>query len=181
MLQVVSGWYYLTQSWKSWGRKQNDKMNGLLKRLVTLMALGVSLLLLAACGSEQQQTAAQPQVATDQTVYEWKMITSWPKNLPALGTSPEYFADIVETMSQGRMRIRVYGANELVGGLEVFDAVSQGVAEIGHSISTDGPLPCSKSLSRERPSVVQFLDAGEAVESIEGRPGFLVCLRAMFL
>ncbi|MED5412108.1 MAG: TRAP transporter substrate-binding protein [Pseudomonadota bacterium] len=108
-------------------------MNGLLKRLVTLMALGVSLLLLAACGSEQQQTAAQPQVATDQTVYEWKMITSWPKNLPALGTSPEYFADIVETMSQGRMRIRVYGANELVGGLEVFDAVSQGVAEIGHS------------------------------------------------
>ena len=70
MLQVVSGWYYLTQSWKSWDRKQNDKMNGLLKRLVTLMALGVSLLLLAACGSEQQQTAAQSQVATDQTVYE---------------------------------------------------------------------------------------------------------------
>ena len=31
------------------------------------------------------------------------------------------------------MRIRVYGANELVGGLEVFDAVSQGVAEIGHT------------------------------------------------
>ena len=31
------------------------------------------------------------------------------------------------------MKIRVYGANELVGGLEVFDAVSQGVAEIGHS------------------------------------------------
>ena len=31
------------------------------------------------------------------------------------------------------MKIRVYGANELVGGLEVFDAVRQGVAEIGHS------------------------------------------------
>ena len=61
------------------------------------------------------------------------MITSWPKNLPALGTSPEYFAEIVETMSNGRMKVRVYGANELVGGLEVFDAVSQGVAEIGHS------------------------------------------------
>ena len=53
--------------------------------------------------------------------------------MPALGTSPEYFAEIVETMSNGRMKIRVYGANELVGGLEVFDAVSQGVAEIGHS------------------------------------------------
>jgi TRAP-type mannitol/chloroaromatic compound transport system substrate-binding protein len=61
------------------------------------------------------------------------LITSWPKNLPALGTSPEHFADIVEKMSNGRLRIRVYGANELVGGLEVFDAVSQGVAEIGHT------------------------------------------------
>ena len=40
---------------------------------------------------------------------------------------------IVEKMSNGRMKIRVYGANELVGGLEVFDAVSQGVAEIGHT------------------------------------------------
>ncbi len=133
MLQAVSGWYSLTRSWKSWNREQNDKMNGLLKHIGRLTTLGISLLLLAACGSEQQQTAVQSQVAIDQTVYEWKMITSWPKNLPALGTSPEYFADIVETMSQGRMRIRVYGANELVGGLEVFDAVSQGVAEIGHS------------------------------------------------
>ena len=93
---------------------------------------GLVLLTLSACGGETQ-IAAIDDSGLDQTVYEWKMITSWPKNLPALGTSPEYFADIVETMSQGRMRIRVYGANELVGGLEVFDAVSQGVAEIGHS------------------------------------------------
>ena len=97
---------------------------------------------LVACGGEnggasQGDTSANGSgtsaTAVEQEVYEWKMITSWPKNLPALGTSPEYFADIVETMSNGRMKIRVYGANELVGGLEVFDAVSQGVAEIGHT------------------------------------------------
>lgn len=92
--------------------------------------------LLAACGGESQSGAPSPAGSVaeqEQTVYEWKLITSWPKNLPALGTSPEHFADIVEKMSNGRMRIRVYGANELVGGLEVFDAVSQGVAEIGHT------------------------------------------------
>ena len=91
------------------------------------------LTLLIGCGGEQQSAATQSTAPSNQTIYEWKMITSWPKNLPALGTSPEYFADIVEKMSNDRMQIRVYGANELVGGLEVFDAVSQGVAEIGHT------------------------------------------------
>jgi len=91
------------------------------------------LTLLIGCGDEQQSAGTQTVASNNQTIYKWKMITSWPKNLPALGTSPEYFADIVEKMSNGRMQIRVYGANELVGGLEVFDAVSQGVAEIGHT------------------------------------------------
>ena len=83
------------------------------------------------CTQDVQPTSSTGPL--EEPSYEWKMITSWPKNLPALGTSPEYFSEIVETMSNGRMKIRVYGANELVGGLEVFDAVSQGVAEIGHS------------------------------------------------
>ena len=98
-----------------------------------LIATTVFFLALHGCSGEQQDSFRQSAVVGDQTVYEWKMITSWPKNLPALGTLPEYFAEIVEKMSNGRMLIRVYGANELVGGLEVFDAVSQGVAEIGHT------------------------------------------------
>ena len=85
------------------------------------------------CSETNQSKDLNQSTALSENVYEWKMITSWPKNLPALGTSPEYFAEIVDRMSNGRMKIRVYGANELVGGLEVFDAVSQGVAEIGHS------------------------------------------------
>ncbi|MEQ8955028.1 MAG: TRAP transporter substrate-binding protein, partial [Gammaproteobacteria bacterium] len=92
----------------------------------------IALLALAGCDKTLQDSTTNTG-ETDQRVYEWKLITSWPKNLPALGTSPEHFADIVEQMSNGRMRITVYGANELVGGLEVFDAVSQGVAEIGHT------------------------------------------------
>ena len=90
----------------------------------------LSIALFSCSPNDQPVSSLEP---IEESFYEWKMITSWPKNLPALGTSPEYFAEIVETMSNGRMKVRVYGANELVGGLEVFDAVSQGVAEIGHS------------------------------------------------
>lgn len=93
----------------------------------------IVLILLAACSEAPTSSGGVATTSEPQRVYEWKMITSWPKNLPALGTSPVHFAEIVDKMSNGRMKIRVYGANELVGGLEVFDAVSQGVAEIGHT------------------------------------------------
>jgi TRAP-type mannitol/chloroaromatic compound transport system substrate-binding protein len=36
-------------------------------------------------------------------------------------------------MSGGRLTVKVYGANELVPPFEVFDAVQQGTAELGHS------------------------------------------------
>ena len=36
-------------------------------------------------------------------------------------------------MSGGRLKVKVYGAGELVPGFEVFDAVSQGTVEMGHS------------------------------------------------
>ena len=64
---------------------------------------------------------------------KWKLVTSWPKNFPGLGTAPEKFADLVDEMSAGRLQIKVYGAGELVPALQVFDAVSQGTAEMGHS------------------------------------------------
>jgi TRAP-type mannitol/chloroaromatic compound transport system substrate-binding protein len=40
---------------------------------------------------------------------------------------------MINTMSGGRIKIKVYGAKELVPAFEVFDAVSNGVAELGHS------------------------------------------------
>lgn len=86
---------------------------------------------LIACGPEKQ--AAQTGEATAQQSFKWKLVTSWPKNFPGLGTAPERFADLVDDMSAGRLKIKVYGAGELVPALQVFDAVSQGTAEMGHS------------------------------------------------
>ena len=62
----------------------------------------------------------------------WKMVTTWPKNFPGLGTGANYLAKKIGEMSGGRLKVKVYGAKELVGAFEVFDAVSRGTAQMGH-------------------------------------------------
>jgi TRAP-type mannitol/chloroaromatic compound transport system substrate-binding protein len=64
--------------------------------------------------------------------FRWKMVTTWPKNFPGLGLGPENFARMVDEMSGGRLKVHVYGAGEIVPAFGVFDAVSQGVVEMGH-------------------------------------------------
>ncbi|WP_444929083.1 TRAP transporter substrate-binding protein [Microbulbifer sp. SSSA002] len=68
----------------------------------------------------------------DKELFEWKLVTTWPKNFPGLGSAPERFAGKVEAMSAGRLKIKVYGAGELVPALGVFGAVSEGAAQMGH-------------------------------------------------
>jgi len=65
--------------------------------------------------------------------YNWRLVTSWPKNYPGLGMAPERIADLVEEMSDGQMTITVYGAEEQVPAFGVFDAVSSGSHQMGHS------------------------------------------------
>lgn len=73
-----------------------------------------------------------PETSSPTDVIEWKLVTTWPKGLPGLGAAPENFARRVNEASGGRLRIRVFGAGEIVPAFEVFDAVSGGVAEAGH-------------------------------------------------
>ena len=104
--------------------------------VVALVALLVLVTGLWAVDSNRQSTtevdsSGQPR----QIVHNWKLVTTWPKNLPGLGTAPENFARYVNEMSAGRMQVRVFGAGEIVPAFEVFDAVSQGAAEVGHGAS----------------------------------------------
>jgi TRAP-type mannitol/chloroaromatic compound transport system substrate-binding protein len=77
--------------------------------------------------------------------YEWKMITTWPKNFPGLGFAAENFSRYVDEMSDGRLKVRVYGAGEIVPAMEVFDAVSQGSVDAGHGAAYywKGKIPAS--------------------------------------
>lgn len=104
--------------------------------VVGLLLLWVGTLGLWALDSQQKDPVAvdgSQVVSTEQI--KWKLVTTWPKGLPGLGSAPENFARRVEEMSNGRLSIRVYGAGEVVPPFEVFDAVSQGVAEMGHGAS----------------------------------------------
>lgn len=96
--------------------------------IVTGIGLAAAGAALAACG--KQDTAAG--AAESSKTFTWKLVTTWPKNYPGLGMAPEKLAKQVEAMSNGRLKIKVYGAGEIVPALEIFDAVSQGTAEMGH-------------------------------------------------
>jgi TRAP-type mannitol/chloroaromatic compound transport system substrate-binding protein len=67
--------------------------------------------------------------------HRWKMVTTWPKNFPGMGTGANKLAETIGEMSGGRIEVKVYGAKELVPAFEIFDAVSRGTAEMGHGAS----------------------------------------------
>ena len=87
------------------------------------------LILLGSCGGTQEPVATDGATAP-QKIYEWRMVTTWPKNLPGMGIAPETMAKKIKTMSNGRLDIKVYGAGEIVPALEVFEAVSQGTVQM---------------------------------------------------
>ena len=91
-------------------------------------------LFLVSCSGGDDKTAPSG-VVEKQQYFKWKLVTTWPKNYPGLGTAPENFAKKVDAMSNGRLQIKVFGAGQLVPAFEVFDAVSQGTAEMGHGAS----------------------------------------------
>ncbi|QSX36287.1 TRAP transporter substrate-binding protein DctP [Shewanella sedimentimangrovi] len=96
--------------------------------------IGAALLaaaMLLGCNQQDGQQAGK--VQAEIKPIEWKLATSWPKNFPGLGMAPERFATMVEEMSAGRLKIKVYGAGELMPAFEVFDAVSQGTVQMGHA------------------------------------------------
>lgn len=118
----------------------------LILALVASLVLVLGLWAKDKSGSAQTSTAALSNSgdATTQR-YRWKMVTTWPKNFPGLGYAAENFARYVNEMSAGRLTVQVYGAGEIVPALEVFDAVSGGVADAGHGAAYywKGKLPSS--------------------------------------
>ena len=76
-----------------------------------------------------------PAIARAADALEWRMVTSWPRNLPGPGMNAQRLADRIGRLSGGRLAIQLYAAGELVPALQVFDAVYAGSAEMGHSAS----------------------------------------------
>ena len=64
---------------------------------------------------------------------ELTMVMAWPHNFPGLASIAYNFAKFVEDLSEGQITAKVNAAGELVGALEVFDAVGSGNADCYHA------------------------------------------------
>ena len=64
---------------------------------------------------------------------EWKMVMTWQKTLPGLGTGAVRLADRITKLSNGKLNVKVFAGGELVPPTQIFDAVAGGVAEMGHT------------------------------------------------
>jgi TRAP-type mannitol/chloroaromatic compound transport system substrate-binding protein len=99
----------------------------MMKKILTFVLL---IGLISGCSGEQESSNSAD---AEYKTYKWRLVTSWPKNYPGLGMAPEKIANLVEEMSNGQMQITVYGAGEQVPAFGVFDAVSSGSHQMGHS------------------------------------------------
>lgn len=104
--------------------KNKTHKGGIYKWLLSLLILSTF-----SCTDQNSHTTDTSQVEPE---WEWKIVTTWPPNFPVVGEGCTLFAKWVNEMSGGRMKIEVYGSGELIPGLEIFDAVSMGAAEMGH-------------------------------------------------
>ena len=82
-------------------------------------------------GTAAATTLAAPAYA--QGKRKLTMVTSWPRGFAVLDDAATYLENMVREMSDGSLTIDKKAPGELVGALEVFDAVSSGQADMYHS------------------------------------------------
>src|SRR5690625_7438537 len=73
---------------------------------------------------------AAPAVAESLPKISWKMTSTYGPSLPALFGTAEMCTQIVEEPTDGNFSIRLDPAGQIVAGLEVVDAVSDGTDQI---------------------------------------------------
>ena len=75
----------------------------------------------------------------------WRMVTSWPKNLPGPGITAQRLADRITSLSNGELTVELHSAGEIVPAFEVLDAVGSEVAELGHTAAVfwSGKMPAA--------------------------------------
>lgn len=114
---------------ESESKKSVVSRRNMLKGAAAVAGVGGLAAILASCDGDKKG----PGVVTSKDILEWKMVTTWPAHFALLGEAADRIASSVERMSGGRMKIKTYGGGELVPPLGVFDAVSGGTVEMGHS------------------------------------------------
>jgi TRAP-type mannitol/chloroaromatic compound transport system substrate-binding protein len=81
-------------------------------------------------GAAAASTIAAPAIAKERV--EIAMVSTWPRDFPGLGTGAQRFAQRLNDMSDGRIQVTYYAANERVKAFDAFDEVASGNAQMYH-------------------------------------------------
>ena len=75
------------------------------------------------CGEKKEEKKVEAPAVVTKKTYNWRMVTTWPPKLPVLQDGCERLAKRIEELSDGRIKIQVFAAGELVPALESFQSV----------------------------------------------------------
>src|SRR3981189_3700530 len=78
-------------------------------------------------------TVAAPAVAQSMPEVRWRLAASWPKSLETLYGGWGNFCKPGAQITYHRFQIQPFAAGEIVPGLQVLDAVSNGTVEMGNT------------------------------------------------
>jgi len=78
---------------------------------------------------------AAPAIAQSMPEIKWRLTSSFPKSLDTIYGAAEVFAKAVAEATDNKFQIQVFAAGEIVPGLQVADAVSNGTVEMGQTAS----------------------------------------------
>ena len=76
---------------------------------------------------------AAPAIAQGAPAIRWRMQSSFPKSLDTVFGGAQYLSGRVAKLTDGKFDIQVFGAGEIVGPLQVLDAVQNGTIDCGHT------------------------------------------------
>ena len=87
----------------------------------------------AAVGATGVAAATVAAPAISQGRQEIVMVSTWPRDFPALGTNAQAFAQRLTDMTDGRLNVQYFASGERVKAFDSFDEVASGNAHLYHA------------------------------------------------
>src|SRR5712675_3431347 len=78
---------------------------------------------------------ASPAIAQSSPEIKWRLTSSFPKSLDTIYGGAVELSKYVAEMTDNKFQIQVFGAGEVVPGLQALDATSNGTVEMAHTVS----------------------------------------------
>jgi TRAP-type mannitol/chloroaromatic compound transport system substrate-binding protein len=76
---------------------------------------------------------ASPAIAQSSPTVTWRLQSSYPKSLETLFGACTFLSDAVSDATDGKFKIQIFAAGEIVPALQVADAVGNGTVEMGQT------------------------------------------------